>query len=300
LEIVRQKFDEAVSALRDHVLGFRSGTLGSLDVIIREAQSDMLQALRIVIPAAMGGCSAGSPTVVVEGLRRIARTARSTYFRLMAAWVLVWEFEGDNRVEAVFHAATSKDNGLGGRFAYRAKVLNALLESVNATSVLEVGVNDAITSEILLETNPQLQWFGVDCWAQCQFCADFGGEFRSSYSSEGPRLEALEETARARLLRFGDRATIVKGTSAEAARNPNLPGRFDVVFIDGCHTLEATEEDLRLWAPRALVVAGHDYNLQFLGVPQAVHRLLPRGVTLELASDSMYWWRQGIRTPETL
>ncbi|CAE8583455.1 unnamed protein product [Polarella glacialis] len=291
IAMVRDMFDAAVDGLRQSRLGFVSGELGSLDTIIRNAQFTYENHFRNIAPLVMGTCTGGAVVSVVSRLGDCADQNRELYFRLMAALVLAHERAGLNRIHsAEFHASATSEASSFKNTAFRAKVLSDLIQSMNATSILEVGVDEAEMSEAILDNNPKLLWYGIDCWAACTFCNElrpYGTDIGTPFDSDSL---TTEEAARQRLARFGDRATLVKGTSAEAAQDPRLPPRFDIVFIDACHSLEATEEDLRIWAPRANLVAGHDYNLHFPGVPEAVHRLLPTGKTLMLAPDCMYWW----------
>ncbi|HUT93889.1 MAG TPA: class I SAM-dependent methyltransferase [Thermoguttaceae bacterium] len=77
----------------------------------------------------------------------------------------------------------------------------------------------------------------------------------------------------------GDHAvTIHRTMSEDAARE--IPGDFDVVFIDGNHSYEYVKKDIISWRPTIRpggFLAGHDY-LNKRGVRKAVDELLPDAV----------------------
>ncbi len=75
-------------------------------------------------------------------------------------------------------------------------------------------------------------------------------------------------------------------TSVEAAKQTDLPEKFDLIFIDGDHSAEGIATDLRLWTPRVDGIAcGHDYDSMFPDVVQAVRPLKP-------SVDHTLWWVQ--------
>lgn len=55
---------------------------------------------------------------------------------------------------------------------------------------------------------------------------------------------------------------LVRGTSAQAAASPELPGEFALVFIDGDHSDAGITLDVALWEPRVVaggILAFHDW-----------------------------------------
>jgi hypothetical protein len=53
---------------------------------------------------------------------------------------------------------------------------------------------------------------------------------------------------------------------------------FDFVFIDAAHDYSSISADIRAWLPKVRpggILAGHDYNQEWLGVVRAVCELLP-------------------------
>ncbi len=54
-------------------------------------------------------------------------------------------------------------------------------------------------------------------------------------------------------------------------------GSLDFVFLDGCHTFEAVQADIKAWRPKVKtggMLAGHDYNT-YDTVRRAVHQAFP-------------------------
>lgn len=80
--------------------------------------------------------------------------------------------------------------------------------------------------------------------------------------AERPDREADFLECRNRLAEFGDRCSLLRATSAEAATFlASEP--LDFVYLDADHSYEAINEDLRLWWPLVKnggVLAGHDLN----------------------------------------
>lgn len=142
--------------------------------------------------------------------------------------------------------------------------------------LLEVGVNNAITSEFLLTRFTSLEFDGVDPY--------FG-------------VEDIYAEASARLQRFSDRSRLWRRTSAAAASEFE-PATFDIVFIDGDHSHDAVVEDLRIWRSRVRpggLLAGHDlFNLAFEGVLEALVEVLATREVPETIhfSHDFVWWLQ--------
>mmetsp|Transcript_24236 Transcript_24236/g.51663 ORF Transcript_24236/g.51663 Transcript_24236/m.51663 type:complete len:469 (-) Transcript_24236:310-1716(-) len=162
----------------------------------------------------------------------------------------------------------------------RYHILSQLLTELQADMdrplrMLEVGVNNGLTSEYVVSRFPDLSFDGVDPWINA---------------------EALEAEARNRLSRFGPRSRLWRKTSLEAAgtaadrsllglattlplENPasvasTQDGLLDLVFIDGDHSEQGVLEDIRLWRPLLRpggILAGHDlFNPAFDGVLSAL------------------------------
>lgn len=166
----------------------------------------------------------------------------------------------------------------GGACCRRYNVLAHLLDSLGPEPLrmVEVGVNNALTSEFLLGRYPDLTFDGVDPWIGA---------------------EAIRVEAEGRVARFGPRAQLWRGTSQEVA--PQFaPRSLDLVFIDGDHSLEAVLVDLKLWRPLVRpggLLAGHDlFNPAFEGVLEALLVHLAAEGTTELPTvhfgPDYVWW----------
>lgn len=125
-------------------------------------------------------------------------------------------------------------------------------------SVVEIGVERAHYTKHLLNALPDAKVYGVDPWLA------YSG-YREHVTQE--KLDAFYEEAQQRLAPYGDRATLIRAASVEAAAgfaNESL----DVAYIDGNHTLPYVIPDLAAWWPKVRsggMVCGHDYGRRRVG-----------------------------------
>eukprot|EP00928_Gymnodinium_smaydae_P061912 TRINITY_DN45883_c0_g1_i1.p1 TRINITY_DN45883_c0_g1~~TRINITY_DN45883_c0_g1_i1.p1 ORF type:complete len:502 (-),score=103.68 TRINITY_DN45883_c0_g1_i1:98-1474(-) len=190
------------------------------------------------------------------------------------------------------------------------RLLGESSDKRKSINVIEVGVHEGTAAEMLLDAEPRLRYLGVD-----PYTGSYQGE-AAAWGSGDLGDAALYSRTRARLRRFGKRASICRRPSALAARmgsaacggtpwpwhrrRPRGSGRAwrplaDIVFIDGLHDFESVLEDIRLWTQhvrRGGIIAGHDYRFPWPGVPLAVHASLPHGKSLHLAADAVWWWQK--------
>ena len=121
---------------------------------------------------------------------------------------------------------------------------------------VEIGVRAGHFSAEILQVSWLRRLFAVDPWHAID---DHVYVDITNTTPEGHERN-YRETA-ARLARFGDRAQLLRMTSAEAA--PCFPDRsLDFVYIDGNHSFAACAEDIALWWPKVRsggILAGHDY-----------------------------------------
>mmetsp|Transcript_1011 Transcript_1011/g.3339 ORF Transcript_1011/g.3339 Transcript_1011/m.3339 type:complete len:423 (-) Transcript_1011:215-1483(-) len=154
--------------------------------------------------------------------------------------------------------------------------------------VVELGVEGGECGARLLEGHATLRWLGVDKYDD--------STDRPEHDPDSPHGRDTVSLLRARSrLRpwLRSRAQLLLGQTVEAAA---LWGEHpvDLLFVDADHSEAAVTADLAAWAPHVRpggVVAGHDYCRAFPGVIRAVHAALPRGSTLHLAPDMVFWWR---------
>lgn len=120
----------------------------------------------------------------------------------------------------------------------------------------EVGVRDGFFSEVVLSRWEGRHLISIDAWRE------FGTDEyidRSNVAQEDH--EANLQTTRDRLARFGDRSTIIKDASVEAAANIHRAS-LDFVYIDARHDFAGVTEDLHAWTDKVRpggILCGHDY-----------------------------------------
>jgi predicted O-methyltransferase YrrM len=155
-----------------------------------------------------------------------------------------------------------------GRRAMRWGVISQLVRENGWTEGVEIGTADGRCSEAVLEACPDLRLTTVDVWAP-------------QTGHDGPEDWANwphaphEATARARLARYADRCTIVKGYSAVVAET-FAPASLDFVFLDGDHGEAGVRADIAAWRPKIRpggMLLGHD--AAWAGVRAAIDDLCP-------------------------
>lgn len=152
--------------------------------------------------------------------------------------------------------------------------------------VVEIGVQQALFSVVLLGNNPHCHLHLVDPWH----------EFPYGHQTEEKQEWYLDQ-AKTRLKQFNGRYTLHRMTSHEA-----LPlfmdGSLDAVYIDGDHTFDHAVTDIIFWSKKVRpggMVAVHDYcHMRRSGVMKAVdaythcHSINPWYVTREVLPTA-FW-----------
>ena len=151
------------------------------------------------------------------------------------------------------------------RFTYKSKITRVpardeLPALLNARGLLgrgaEIGVKIGNYSDELLSNWKGAELVSIDPWlsADPEEYVD-----RSNVSQQ--EFDRFYEQTRERLARHGDRSTIWRMTSVEAAAK--VPDHsFDFVYIDARHDYESVKEDLEAWCAKVRpggILAGHDY-----------------------------------------
>eukprot|EP00931_Biecheleriopsis_adriatica_P010600 TRINITY_DN111675_c0_g1_i1.p1 TRINITY_DN111675_c0_g1~~TRINITY_DN111675_c0_g1_i1.p1 ORF type:complete len:452 (-),score=61.71 TRINITY_DN111675_c0_g1_i1:235-1590(-) len=150
----------------------------------------------------------------------------------------------------------------------RWEILSHLISSlpeVGEVRMAEIGVCHAPVPLFLLNAHTNLHWTGVDV---------------------DPKAKETVTANLAEYIQKG-RVNFLLGSSHEVI----VEGPLDLVFIDGDHEEDAVHLDLQAWVPRVRsggIVAGHDYG--YLGVIKAVNDYLPKGKTLHLSTDHVWWF----------
>lgn len=145
---------------------------------------------------------------------------------------------------------------LFGRMRSRDEFPTLLNELKLAGEGAEIGVQDGLYSEILLQGWRGTLLHSVDPWQAC--ASDQYHDIANVPHKE--QVEKYLNTLR-RLARFGGRSKVLRLTSAEAAplfRDEAL----DFVYIDADHQYAAVAEDIRIWFPKVRkggILGGHDF-----------------------------------------
>lgn len=121
---------------------------------------------------------------------------------------------------------------------------------------VEIGVQRGTFSTVLLS-----HWAGqhltcIDPWRSFD-----PASYHDTANVEQARQDANFETTRQRISPFGERASQLRKTSAEAAAD-FAEASLDFAYIDAQHHYGAVVEDIALWWPKVRsggVLAGHDY-----------------------------------------
>ena len=121
---------------------------------------------------------------------------------------------------------------------------------------VEIGVQRGTFSTVLLSGWAGQHLTCIDPWRSFDPTS-----YHDTANVEQARQDANFEITRQRLAPFGDRASQLRKTSAEAAGD-FAEGSLDFAYIDAQHHYEAVVEDIALWWPKVRlggVLAGHDY-----------------------------------------
>jgi hypothetical protein len=119
----------------------------------------------------------------------------------------------------------------------------------------EIGVESGLFSEYLLETKLFSKLYSIDPWP-----VKIPGVYIEGQQYYSHNNEETFETAKNRLQKYKN-SEILRMTSEEASREFEMES-LDFVFLDGDHTLQGVELDLKCWYDRVKkggIFAGHDY-----------------------------------------
>jgi hypothetical protein len=121
---------------------------------------------------------------------------------------------------------------------------------------VEVGVKEGAFSETLLAYWRGRHLISIDPWL-----TDAAEAYIDIANVPQDQHERFHEAARARLAPFGERSSIWRMMSTEAA--PLIPRHsLDFVYLDARHDFASVLEDLDAWFDRVRpggIIAGHDY-----------------------------------------
>jgi hypothetical protein len=149
-----------------------------------------------------------------------------------------------------------REMGEAGILAHRRELPTLLNERGLLGSAVEIGVAKGAFSEHILTLWRGAHLLSVDPWR----AAPPDEYVDRANRSQEEHDEAYERTKQ-RLAQFGERSSVWRMTSIEAAsRIP--PGSLDFAYLDGRHDYESVKEDLELWYDKLRpggIFAGHDY-----------------------------------------
>lgn len=117
---------------------------------------------------------------------------------------------------------------------------------------VEVGVQEGIYSEVLLQANPKLKLYGVDPWAFYGTAGNF---------KEKEQMDAFYKTAVKKLTPY-KKYTIVKKTSMKAVKDFKDKS-LDFVYIDGNHEYSHVFQDIIEWNKKIKkggIISGNNYR----------------------------------------
>lgn len=156
----------------------------------------------------------------------------------------------------------------------------AIPQLPRAPWVAEIGVaygrSLLFAAELLARRQPGIL-FGIDPW---QGQAHPDADKRSPCSYEQALRTIVDGAGPGEL----EITYLLRMESVKAAQCFGSFPAFDLVMIDGDHSLEAVRADIRIWRRRVNrggILAGHDYVARFPGVVQAVDEAFPRGVDVQ-------------------
>lgn len=149
--------------------------------------------------------------------------------------------------------------------------------SLGYSKGVEVGVCDGRYSEILLQTIPDLELWGVDPYTVID---------KDSKGRQQKHHDHNLQIARDRLTRYKNYRLLIMASLEAAKIVPD--GALDFVFIDANHTYEDVKKDIEAWYPKVRkggILSGHDYyesKSGKLGVIKAVDEFVnERNITLQ-------------------
>jgi len=138
---------------------------------------------------------------------------------------------------------------------------------------VEVGVLSGDFSAEILKREP-FDLYLVDPWMKQDEMKyqDFNNQIRQQDGFDSLHAEVLKRFEKE--IRH-DSVHVLRMFSHQAIREINR--QFDFVYIDAVHTYANVLHDLSAWSVKVKsggIIAGHDYNSDFIGVTQAVEMFL--------------------------
>jgi predicted O-methyltransferase YrrM len=144
-------------------------------------------------------------------------------------------------------------------------IVQNLLQDVENPIIAEIGVAYGYHAENILHSLPDATFYGIDPYLAGYDQKDpLVQEMCSLLNEHEPQraMDRVYAVAADKLTAFGNRARLLRQKSVQAAAG-FADGFFDLVFIDGEHTYEAVQNDLRAWWGKVKspgILCGDDYS----------------------------------------
>ena len=141
----------------------------------------------------------------------------------------------------------------------------------------------------LLKRFPNLILFCVDPW-------DTGGN-HNTMPKTAEELQTGKQEFLVNTVFAAERRVILQVESMKAIEILSNNGKFDFVFIDGCHLYENVKQDVEAWSQKVRsggLVSGHDYGgkgdrVGWFGVKKAIDEFA-KEQGIEIAVNNRYVW----------
>lgn len=147
---------------------------------------------------------------------------------------------------------------------------------------IEIGVDEGVTSEYLLEKLPECKLYGID---------PYMNYFDWSNVEVLGQDEVMPKMLK-RMERFGDKFTLIREKSDDAVSKFDDES-LDFIFIDGIHTFDQVLKDCRnYWSKlkRGGLFCGHDYtNVAQVGDAVRVYAQ-EMNVSINRANQDIWYW----------
>lgn len=167
--------------------------------------------------------------------------------------------------------------------------LGDLFRALDFTEGAEIGVEQGVFSETLLNAHPTMTLHCVDAWQSHK-------AYRDHVSQE--KLDEFYRSTQDRLAPY--KAVLHRGFSVDVAQTfPNAS--LDFVYIDANHDLPHTIADMAAWTPKLRkggILCGHDYIRRKTQSPRSSPHHVPEAVHAWTAAYHIYpWFVLGRRSP---
>ena len=173
-----------------------------------------------------------------------------------------------------------------GVLSHRRQLATLLNERGLVGRAVEVGVQEGWFSEKILSRWRGEHLLSVDSWLAVP-----PDEYVDTANRTQDQHDDAYETAKRRLARFGERSTVWRMTSLEAAAKIP-PASLDFAYLDARHDYASVMEDLEAWIDKVRpggIIAGHDY----------LDGVLPQGVFGVKSAVDEFFAARGLRVRET-